>query len=98
MTSKPLRIFNASAGSGKTYSLVKSYILILLGSEESTRKYAEIIAMTFTNKAALEMKTRIIRALDELSHPEIYADKSTRFAEELATELGIESGAVHKRS
>lgn len=98
MDPKPLKIFNASAGSGKTYSLVKSYIHILLGTHESPQKFAEIIAMTFTNKAALEMKTRIIRALDELSYPEIYVEKSTRYARELADELHVDQEVVHKRA
>ena len=56
----PLKIFNASAGSGKTYRLVKEYIKLLLDEEKSDHQFAHILAMTFTNKAALEMKERII--------------------------------------
>ncbi|MFZ9029041.1 MAG: UvrD-helicase domain-containing protein [Crocinitomicaceae bacterium] len=63
----PLKIFNASAGSGKTYRLVKEYIKLLLDEEKSDHQFAHILAMTFTNKAALEMKERIIKALDEIS-------------------------------
>ena len=64
---KPLKIFNASAGSGKTYRLVKEYIKLLLDEEKNDHQFAHILAMTFTNKAALEMKERIIKALDEIS-------------------------------
>lgn len=69
-----LKVINASAGSGKTYSLVKEYIHLLLmnDGENAEMKYAEILAMTFTNKAALEMKTRIIKALDELAYPDLH--------------------------
>jgi ATP-dependent exoDNAse (exonuclease V) beta subunit len=49
----------ASAGSGKTYNLAKRYIYLLLGSNGNT-DIKNIIAITFTNKAAVEMKHRVI--------------------------------------
>ena len=52
-------IYNASAGSGKTYTLSKEYIKILLKSS-SNESYRKIVAITFTNKAVEEMKSRII--------------------------------------
>lgn len=60
----PLTILNASAGSGKTHQLVLEYLTILLGGDFQVPKYKSIVAMTFTNKAALEMKNRIIDTLD----------------------------------
>ncbi|NVK66112.1 MAG: UvrD-helicase domain-containing protein, partial [Flavobacteriales bacterium] len=48
---KPFKIFNASAGSGKTYHLVKEYIELLIGDERKPDAFSGIIAMTFTNKA-----------------------------------------------
>ncbi len=59
-----LKIYRSSAGSGKTYTLVKEYLKLVL---ESPSCYKEILAVTFTNKAAAEMKTRIISALDRLA-------------------------------
>ena len=56
-----IKIINASAGSGKTFSLVKDIILTLLINDENT--YKKILALTFTNNAANEMKKRV---LDEL--------------------------------
>ena len=56
---KPLKIVDASAGSGKTYRLVKEYLLLLLNESEDVKRFSRIIAMTFTNKAAIEMKIRI---------------------------------------
>ncbi len=57
-----IKILKASAGSGKTYSLAKEYISILLGSKDRYA-YRHILAVTFTNKATAEMKSRIIREL-----------------------------------
>jgi len=95
---RPLKIFNASAGSGKTYNLVKEYILLLLSDEKDSNRFARIIAMTFTNKAAIEMKTRIIQALDLLSYPQLFGKKSDEYAIVLGNELGINPHEVHVRS
>ena len=53
-------IYNASAGSGKTYSLVKAYLAIIL---KQTPNFKQLLAITFTNKAVFEMKNRIIELL-----------------------------------
>ena len=60
------KIMKASAGSGKTYSLARKYISLLL---ESTDRYAyrHILAVTFTNKATDEMKSRILKELHVLA-------------------------------
>jgi ATP-dependent exoDNAse (exonuclease V) beta subunit len=52
----------ASAGSGKTYNLTKRYLRLLIGSCCSA-SIKNVVAMTFTNKAAIEMKRRIINYL-----------------------------------
>ena len=61
-----LNIYKASAGSGKTYTLVKEYIKKLL-SNKNHNSHRELLAITFTNKASSEMKTRIISTLYEFS-------------------------------
>jgi ATP-dependent exoDNAse (exonuclease V) beta subunit len=53
---------HASAGSGKTYALVGRYLYLLLNDKENI-KARNVIAITFTNKAAVEMKRRIINYL-----------------------------------
>ncbi|MCT4581324.1 MAG: UvrD-helicase domain-containing protein [Flavobacteriales bacterium] len=63
---KPLKIFRSSAGSGKTYTLVKEYISILLNSKDPLL-FKRILAITFTNKAANEMKERVLETLKKLS-------------------------------
>jgi ATP-dependent exoDNAse (exonuclease V) beta subunit len=62
MTQHPFSIFNASAGSGKTFTLVKAYLSILLASNK-TDYFKHILAVTFTNKAVGEMKHRILESL-----------------------------------
>ncbi len=59
-----LKIFKASAGSGKTYTLAKEF-LELLFMEPYNYKY--ILAVTFTNKATAEMKNRILNYLFDLT-------------------------------
>ena len=58
-----LKIYKSSAGSGKTYTLVKEYLRIVLTHPED---YKHILAITFTNKATEEMKSRIIDSLVDL--------------------------------
>lgn len=55
-------IYNASAGSGKTFALVKAYLKKIL-LRPQTDYYKHLLAITFTNKAVDEMKTRIIQTL-----------------------------------
>ncbi len=56
------KLFTASAGSGKTYTLVKEYLILCLSSKNVSCK--DILAVTFTNKAANEMKAKILFYLD----------------------------------
>ncbi len=60
------QVFNASAGSGKTFTLVKSYLKIILGTPNIYR-FNQILAITFTNKAAQEMKERVLLGLTNFS-------------------------------
>src|SRR5436190_16585890 len=57
-----LKVYSSSAGSGKTYSLTKEYLKLALQSPD-TSYYKTILAITFTNDAAAEMKERILHAL-----------------------------------
>ncbi len=59
-----LTIYSASAGSGKTYKLTGIYLATLFKSRYS---YRRILAVTFTNKATAEMKTRILENLNKLA-------------------------------
>ena len=62
---KPFKIYKASAGSGKTFTIVREYLTLCLG--DNADAYREILAVTFTNKAAAEMKAKILRFLQGIS-------------------------------
>jgi ATP-dependent exoDNAse (exonuclease V) beta subunit len=95
---RPLKIYNASAGSGKTYTLVQEYLRIILNSKD-VQKFRSILAMTFTNKAANEMKNRILDALIELSIPshDKSADQSN-FLDDTSKNLKIGPKIIEQRS
>ncbi len=83
---KNLLIYKASAGSGKTYALTKEYLKLAF---ENPRKFRNILAVTFTNKAAEEMKTRIITKLYEIT---VLQEKADYF-EDLKAEWKIQSNS-----
>ena len=56
-------VVEASAGSGKTFTLAKRYVQLLLNAAPRSAPLRSILAITFTNKAALEMKARILEFL-----------------------------------
>ena len=81
-------IYNASAGTGKTFSMVRDY-LILLFKSQNLDLYKNILAITFTNKAVNETKGRIVKYLISYSN---YVDPDEVMIEEIskATKLGKE--------
>ena len=60
-----LNIYRASAGSGKTYKLTSKYLELLF--QNAQQPHRNILAVTFTNKATDEMKSRILLELDTLA-------------------------------
>jgi ATP-dependent exoDNAse (exonuclease V) beta subunit len=69
---KNFQIFRSSAGSGKTYTLALSFIALALkgGRYGHEDYYRKILAITFTNKAAAEMKARVLDYLNSLAKQE----------------------------
>jgi ATP-dependent exoDNAse (exonuclease V) beta subunit len=78
-------IYDASAGSGKTYALVKEYLKIILVAKKNDA-YRNILAITFTNKAVHEMKSRIVGSLSEFAK-----DEPSEKAQDLMQHLAIET-------
>jgi ATP-dependent exoDNAse (exonuclease V) beta subunit len=60
-----VKIFKASAGSGKTHTIAQQFLELTL-SDETPESFKKLLAVTFTNKAAEEMKMRIITALTDV--------------------------------
>ncbi|MBC2843982.1 UvrD-helicase domain-containing protein [Winogradskyella flava] len=96
MQNSAFRIYNASAGSGKTFTLAKSYIKILVASPNYDQ-FKSILAITFTNKAVGEMKARIIDMLKSFSNEKSLKDPHPMFSA-ICEELSISSEYLHKKS
>ena len=60
---QPFIVLDASAGSGKTYSLVQHILLNALRPASMPNAYQKVLAITFTNNAAEEMKARLLKQL-----------------------------------
>lgn len=89
-------IYNASAGSGKTYTLVKEYLRILLQSATDDA-YRKILAITFTNKAVQEMKGRIIMNLSDFAKDES-GDRADALMQILSAETGLSIATIKDKS
>ncbi len=86
------QVYNASAGSGKTFTLVKEYLKVLLNSNDVFR-FQKILAITFTNKAAGEMKERVLENLEEFSQ-----GKENDLFQIIIKEISIDKEKVKERS
>ena len=92
---KRAKILSASAGSGKTYQLALKYICDVI---ENPELYRNILAVTFTNKATEEMKSRILNEIHTLA-----AGKKSKYLDEIIKALGlseqqIRDGALKART
>ncbi len=96
MEGSNFKIYSASAGSGKTYALAKSYLKLLL-SNDSAVKFRQILAITFTNKAVDEMKTRILDNLYAFGQDRVPEKQEVLF-QSLCDELSLTVEQLQKRS
>ena len=71
-----LTIYRASAGAGKTHKLTGEYLMLLFSQPGA---YRRILAVTFTNKATDEMKTRIVQELYHLASGRVRLYPATLF-------------------
>ncbi len=83
-------VYKSSAGSGKTFTLVKEYLRMVL---RDPKEFRHVLAITFTNKAANEMKERIITSLKEIAEYTLLPDsKSVKYMlPELIEETGLDA-------
>jgi len=90
MNSQALKLFSASAGSGKTYRLTIEYIKLALHEYEPKGYFRRILAVTFTIKAAEEMRHRIISSLTGIAsapHFENFTNSQKNKTLDLITQL-----------
>lgn len=97
-TQKALHVYAASAGSGKTHRLVLEYLKILLNDATYRTKFRSIVAMTFTNKAANEMKERILQTLSGLAYPHKADRKAKALAAGLLAETSLTETQLQQRA
>jgi len=89
-------IYDASAGSGKTYTLTKEYLKILfLASNDDA--YRKILAITFTNKAVAEMKNRIVSSLYEFSI-DTTSEKAMDLLKDVANDTNLSIATIKDKS
>ncbi len=90
-------VYKSSAGSGKTFTLVREYLKIVLDNPDQFR---QVLAITFTNKAANEMKERVVRNLVFLADPEKYREKdAVKFLlPQLAEQLNLTEKLISSRA
>ena len=92
-------LYNASAGTGKTFSLVRDYLILLLNSK-NVELYKNILAITFTNKAVNEMKGKIIKYLMNYSNSvdpdEVMIKEISKASGLTKTEIFFKSSTVLK--
>lgn len=85
-----LKVYKASAGSGKTFRLVLEYILLVL---KHPVNYRRILAVTFTNKATAEMKERVVQELYQLS-----VEQSTPYLHLIEKETGLSTPEIASKA
>ena len=85
---KSFKVYQASAGSGKTYTIVKEYLALCLKNKTATAKFSQILAITFTNMAANEMKAKIVKHLVSIINSDLNTPPKDMEAD-LIDELGI---------
>ena len=90
--SKPLIVYKASAGSGKTFTLATEYIKLVVRNPQS---YRQILAVTFTNKATEEMKMRILSQLYGISRG---LESSNSYLDVVCKELDASPEWVRKQA
>ncbi|CAM4091080.1 exodeoxyribonuclease V subunit beta [Flavobacterium antarcticum] len=89
-------IYDASAGSGKTFNLVKEYLKIILTAKKNDA-YRSILAITFTNKAVHEMKSRIVGSLSEFIKDQPSA-KAMQLMDVLIEETELDASQITAKS
>ena len=97
VASNNFKVYKSSAGSGKTYTLVREYLKLCLKSN-SSNSYKTILAMTFTNKAANEMKERVIEALYSLSVDKNHEAFDEGYLNEIVNHTELKKEIIQARS
>lgn len=98
ITFPEIHIVEASAGSGKTYALAKRYVQLILAAADGAEREAplrSVLAVTFTNKASIEMKQRIIDLLKKIAFDAFTHETERR---DIIDSLGLGPAEARRRA
>ena len=88
-------ILSASAGSGKTYRLAYKFVHDTIKHfQAKPYLYRAILAVTFTNKATEEMKSRILKEINDL----VVKPQQSSYLADLKRDLGLSEAEISKRA
>lgn len=90
-------IYKSSAGSGKTTALIQIFLKLSLRSDNPSQ-FKKLLAITFTNKAAGEMKDRFISELDKISNTTLDYSEGNFMIDWLLKELAIDIETLRNRA
>ena len=86
---------SASAGSGKTYRLAYKFVHDTIKHfQAKPYLYRAILAVTFTNKATEEMKSRILKEINDL----VVKPQESNYLDDLKKHLGLSEAEISKRA
>ena len=91
-----VNLINASAGTGKTFAVTQNILKEILSSSDSDH-FKKILALTFTNKAANEMKERVLTSLKDFSNYDQHIGSEALF-KSLSKELNLTTNEIVKKS
>jgi ATP-dependent exoDNAse (exonuclease V) beta subunit len=91
------QILHSSAGAGKTHSLVKHYLAHCLSGDDPGA-YRQVLALTFTNKAAGEMKARVMGYLRKLASGDVNDGAMRDVLEHLERRSGKGRAVIEQRA
>ena len=96
-TPETFKVYQASAGAGKTFTIIKEYLKLCLKDEAATYDFGQILAITFTNMAANEMKEKIVEHLIDIIKSDI-SEKAGDMEQKLIDELEISRNELKRNA
>lgn len=91
------KVLRSSAGAGKTHALVKQYLMLALATGDPAA-YTRILALTFTNKAAAEMRERVLVYLQALASGEALEGAEADLQAALCDSTGVDQATLAQRA
>ncbi len=91
------KVLHSSAGAGKTHALVKEYLFLAL-KDESPSNYTRVLALTFTTKAAGEMRERVLMYLEALASGHELTGREANVQDHIMEQAQLSRAELHGRA